>query len=444
MRFTKVSLSRASCFFFLLHFSCCSLQRLRPSGWISTKIITACLTRLSALDHFGRIGSLCQSRSFHEPAGLCAHFILGTRHWFAHAWYNSHNDGSHGLFRQDQSLYGLPSRRLGGWWNYRRVNQWEWNTNNLRLWRLQITPLHVEYTNYLLDHLGSDNWHAPATALVFRDDNANGIQDSGEPPIPGATVSAALRGQSQGGLNSETIDPFAFAIEEDLTNVSANVTLTVASFPTQDVLNWVFSQTVNAAGGMFFNGAQPTFLRDAHLRMDFYRPAQSVSILVGNAISYKPVYGKLEIFDSQNRSLGFVHSSALEKGEEERLSIFSPGSDIAYAVAYSDFEYLDSSMDGWFGSLKFTWPTEAATTDANGAVNFYQLPRESYEFSVSVPPEYDIVYPQTATHQVEFTAASQPTSLTFGVRGNRPPQLNNLSGTVLESAIAGQVIAKLR
>lgn len=319
-------------------------------------------------------------------------------------------------------------------------------------WRFQLqhgvfgTPRPFSYGGRFLDHVGSSNWVGSIAGSIFRDDNSDGIQQASEPPISGIQVTSDLNGDTLPGYFTELIEPNNYVSGSDVTNISSNVTLVTAgsnnnhqSFKTRT------QQLFGApAGELVFSSEGVNFYNDsARLRMDFYRPAKSVSIDAIGDSNLSSTYGRLEIYNSAGQSLGFVRTAALGSGVRQRLSISSSGDDIAYAVAYSDNGFLNSSPFGRFDSLAITLREQTAISGEDGKYMLEHVTRGSYVVRAD-RGAYDLVFPAgTGTHSVTIDKYQAIANRNFGLLGNLPPSLDDQSYNVSEGISSGSPIAIL-
>ncbi len=317
-------------------------------------------------------------------------------------------------------------------------------------WQFQLqhgvfgTVLPYAYSGRILNHIGSPNWYGSVSGTVIQDTNQDGVQQPGEVGLAGINVGIDWGQAQNGNFISESIEPNSFATGSTLTNVSSNVTLTVAG---SDNAHQSFKvkglQRSGAPAGehIFSSEGIGWFSNTGRLRMDFYQPAHSVSITaIGNS-NLSPTYGRLEIFNSSDQSLGFVRTASLGEGVKQRLTLTSAANDIAWAVAYSDNGYLSSSPFGMFDELQIEISDtfSSTTSGPDGKYTLPRLPLGSYSLGLNLPVGAEQVFPSAGgSHQVviaENFPALQDRN--FGIRGTAPPTLNNVALTVSESTSAG-------
>ncbi len=304
------------------------------------------------------------------------------------------------------------------------------------------TPLPRPFTGRDLDHLGESNFVGGVRGTV----SEVIVTPAGEielVPLPGVGFLADSNGNGVRDVLTSSVDPDVFAVGTELTNLYPGITLTtvgtdngVFGFNVQPALQ----SFANTNGNRVFSHAGVNFNNDnRRLRIDFYRPARSVSIdvLAGLSISI-PTYGRLEAFNAEGVSLGFVRSRALFGTASQNLRLNFSDDVIAYALAYSDDTFLNSSPFGQFDNLGYRQSAAIAVTDANG----------EYELEALLPGDYNII-PLTDTGIVFTTPLpSTPFSITryentdisFVVTQNSPPAIDPVEFTINENALVGSLI----
>ena len=320
-------------------------------------------------------------------------------------------------------------------------------------WQFQLqhgvfgTPRPYAFGGRVLDHIGANNFVNSVSGAIFLDGNADGIQQPGEAPLSGITVAADLQGDGLLGVYSDRIEPNNYPVNSDVSNASSNVTLVSAG---SDNVHQGFKirpvQRFGApVGELIFSHENVGFFNNnRRLRMDFYRPARSISIdVIGNS-DLSPTYGRLEIFNSAGTSLGFVRTQPLGANQTQRLTMSSTNNDIAWALAYSDDSFLGSSPFGMLDNLSVTLPEQTAVTDAQGTYRIESIARGTYQVYAQRPAGFDQVFPVgNSSHTVSMTQYGDHVSRNFGLLGNLPPTLNDQSFAVSEASISGAVLATL-
>lgn len=320
-------------------------------------------------------------------------------------------------------------------------------------WNFQLedgifgVPRPRAYAGRNLDHIGGPNWVGSVSGSVFVDLNSDGIRQANEAPIAGARVLSDLAGDNATNLYAESIEPNRYVVGRDLTNISSNATITTAGTDNLPI-NFKISpvQRNGAATGefIFAHSGIGFFNESRRLRTDFYRPARSISIdVIGNS-NLTATYGRLEIFNSADVSLGFVRTGPLLANQTQRLTMTSGSDNIAWAVAYPEDSYLNSSPFGMLDNLTFELNEQETVTDAQG--NFFLQPMTAGEYAIRVvrPDNYDLVFPTTEAHTIRVSKYESYSDVNFGVLGNLPPVVNDQTLNVSESNVAGDVVSVLQ
>ncbi len=303
------------------------------------------------------------------------------------------------------------------------------------------------YAGRFLDHIGGPNWVGSISGSIFLDLNSDGVQQAGEAPVPGVQIFSDLMGDGTIELYSESIEPNRYAIGRDLTNISSNATLTTAggdNLPINFAITPVQRNGAPAGELIFSHTGIGFFNEGRRLRTDFYRPARSISIdVIGNS-NLTATYGRLEIFNANNVSLGFARTGPLLANQAQRLTMTSNSDEIAWAVAYPEESYLNSSPFGMLDNLSFELAEQSTMTDADG--NFFLQPMTAgdYEIRIVPPAGYDLVFPSSETHAIRINKYESYVGRNFGLLGNLPPVVNDQTFHVNEASTAGSVISVLQ
>jgi len=318
-------------------------------------------------------------------------------------------------------------------------------------WRFQLqhgvfgAPRPFAYGGRFLDHVGSENWVGAISGTVFQDDNKDGVQQPGEVGVGGVTIEASLNGEANQGVEINRINPDDYPLNSDVSNASPYVTIVSAGSDNvpQGFKIRVVQRSFSTPGDYIFAHEGVGFFNEnRRMRMDFYHPANGVSIdFIGNSDS-TPTYGRLEIFNSANQSLGWVRTDPLGSGKKQRLSLNSNGN-IAWALAYPEDSYLSSSPFGMLENLEVIVPEHATVSDANGRYSFNTLPSSTYSIRATKPNVYDFVYPNALGQTVVSILGNETVVANFGLQGNRPPNLDNVSIGASELLLGGSVIGTL-
>jgi hypothetical protein len=288
-------------------------------------------------------------------------------------------------------------------------------------------PQPMAFAGRELDHVGTTNFFGAVSGTVFEDTNGDGVQDAGESGIPNVTV---YTDQNDNGIRDTVryhLEPEMFPSGTELTNKAIGATLTVArsnntvigfnvrsDFDSGWTEQWVFSSE-----------GIPWFSNSGRLRIDFYEPAAEVTIDAIGSSSLSDMYGRLEAFNADGESLGFVRSVALRQKARQTLRITRPQGDIAYAVAFADNSFLRSSPFGRFDHLTYRLPEHAATTDANGDYMIDYLDEDVYVVRMETPNgKVQTSPPGTGAHQKTVVGTSHLRDANFGIRSNAAPEID--------------------
>ena len=199
------------------------------------------------------------------------------------------------------------------------------------------------------------------------------------------------------------------------------------------------------AGEYIFSHAGVGFFSEIRrLRTDFYRPARSISIdFIGNS-NLSATYGRLEIFGSNDQSLGFVRTGPLLQNQLQRLTLTSGTDAIAWAVAYSEDSYLSSSPFGMLDNLSFELAEQSTVTDSQGNYMLQSMTPGNYAVRVVPPNNYDLIFPSSGTHSIRINKYENYDARNFGFLGNLPPTINDQTFRVSEETTAGTIISVLQ
>ncbi|MFN3189711.1 MAG: cadherin domain-containing protein [Aureliella sp.] len=324
---------------------------------------------------------------------------------------------------------------------------------NDNLWAFQFqhgvfgTPRPEAYGGRILDHVGGPNWFGTLKGEVFEDLNGDGIRQPEEPDLNGIDV----RAQFDVNPNDEdsiweTIEPNDFREGTNVTNISNHVTLITAG---TDNVPLGFETTVEQKA--FADPGEHIFAHSGigfhseirRLRMDFYRPVRTVSILIEGSSSNDATFGRLEIFDKDDNSLGFVRSEPIGVNQIRELRMTS-NDDIAWAVAYSEDSFQNSSPFGRLDTLRFEIPRADETQQADGSFSFQPFYSDVYEISVADGGRYAQISPtESAGYTANLVGAEDIRGLDFGFREKGAPVMTDQQTSAGEHIEAGGVISKL-
>ncbi len=305
------------------------------------------------------------------------------------------------------------------------------------------TPRPYFFAGRDLNHIGSTNFVGSAIGTVFRDDNADGIQQASETGLSGVRVIADTNANGIVDSQSFRLEPDLHLDGQELTNVGVGVTLTSAR--TDNTAVGFVVRARNRSGAptnsrLFASEGIPWFSNSGRLRMDFYRPAQQVQINFSGTSTLTPVYGRLEAFDSAGQSLGFVRTNALFSSQSANISLSFPEARIAYAVAYCDDSYLNSSPFGELDDLRYFVPEATAITTNDGRYHLTNLSPGSYRIAANTPSGMILQNPSNGHYVLDVAAGLRLNAADFGYRSNRNPTFFNQTFSMQENASNGHLV----
>ena len=293
-----------------------------------------------------------------------------------------------------------------------------------------------------LDHVGSENFVGAARLSFFEDVNGNGVFDSGDTPLEGASVFADSNNNGVRDQLETIIEPDNFTIGRELNNLTPGVTLSIAGTDNVIIGFEVTAKDVTSGSRediAFAHTGIPFFSPIRKLRADFYRPASSASVdVIGNS-DLTPTYGRLDAYDANGNLLQMVRTGPLAAGARQTLTITRATDEIAYTLAYSDDDFMDSSPFGRFDRYRFTVPEAMATSGSDGkaTLNYldpgdytvYPLPSTLDNFIFN-PPSFNI----TKYQNFEFDAF---------VSENLPPAIGDVELTIPENSPAQTLVGMI-
>ena len=309
------------------------------------------------------------------------------------------------------------------------------NNSEFRLTRGTFgTPEPKVFSGRDLDHIGEPNFFSTISGTVFDDADGNGTQGPGEPGRAGVVVTTDNDNNPATGEYVVRIEPDHFPLQSDMTNVIPNATLTTAHSD-DEILSFVARpQTSSSAitGEYVFAHEGVAFTSNTRkIRIEFYEPVRSVSI----DVTGRSVIGRLEAFDRSDQSQGFVRTTQLVDDEVQRLTITHATPDIAYVLAYSDSDFMDSSPFGVFDNASFIQHEYTTTTDSNGDYEFNLLPPGAY--TVSVANDGTLIPTTPTSRTVALGDTESARDVNFGSKSNSAPNIANQAFSVDEDAVGG-------
>lgn len=292
-----------------------------------------------------------------------------------------------------------------------------------------------------LDSVGSENFTGAARIRFFEDANGNQVFDDGETPLAGAAVFADSNGNGARDNIETIIEPDGYEDLEELTNLTDGVSLSVA-----DASNEIIGFKVRARqvafqpeGTHVFSSEGVSFFNSgSRFRADFYRPAQSISIdVIGGSTT--PTYGRLEAYDSDGNLLNMVRSAPLGDDQRQTITISRPTDEIAYIIAFSDQDHLNSSPFGSFDRFRFTVPEAVAVAGEDGLATLNYLDPSDYTILAFDSSLDDYVF-----NSPSFVIAKYE-NFEFAVPAeqNEPPVIDSAELSVAELSATGTIVGTI-
>jgi len=295
-----------------------------------------------------------------------------------------------------------------------------------------------------LDHLGYSNFIGGVRGTITETVvDANGAVTS--LPIPGLTFLADTNGNGRRDLMSFDAEPNRFADSTELTNVFPEITLSTARSDNSPIGFEILSEDEffrGFNGNRVFSSSGISFFNDSgRLRIDFYRPARSVSIQAIAGSTFTPTYGRLEAFNAAGVSLGFVRSRALFGTSSERIRLAFNGDVIAYAVAYSDDNFLNSSPFGRFDSIQYTQTEAIAITDQNGKFALDRLHPD--EYNIVALNDTGVTFTDPLTSVPVAITRYENFDLSKSFVRNTSPVIGAATLSINENPFAGDLVGRI-
>lgn len=303
------------------------------------------------------------------------------------------------------------------------------------------TPIPREYLGRDLDHLGESNFIGGVRGTVV--EKILGENDEQQlVPVSGVQILADTNENGVRDVLNYEADPDQFPVDTELTNLYTGVTLSTVGSDGRSIGFDIESHAENfrdeLGNRVFAHSGIDWFYNERRLRIDFHRPARSVSIESVAGSTFTPTIGRLEAFNDKGESLGFVRSRALFGESRQRMRLTFGDDVIAYALAYSDDNFENSTVFGGLDDLRYSISEAVAKTDADG---FYEIDRLA-------PDEYDIIALTNPDIVFANPSESKPVSITryenfiadFSVTVNSPPTIEVPSFSTKENPAVGSVI----
>ncbi len=321
-------------------------------------------------------------------------------------------------------------------------------------WQYQLqrsnlgNPRPFAYIGRTLDHVGSTNFSGSLSGTVFKDINSDGVRQPGEPPLSGVKLNLDRLGDTNLGVYNEVITAEQFLTGADLTNVSSNFSMVTAgsdNAPQSFIIKPV-AKPSGAVGDMVLSyDTIPYFNDSRRLRIDFYRPARAVSVDFSGDSNFTATYGRLELFNAAGQTLGFVRTNGLSAGQRQTITAVATENNIAYAVAYSDNQFLSSSLFGRIEGFTASMVEPTVQTDSQGNFFLDAIGKGDYVLRATAPATFDQVLPAAAAgYTINMNAATAFKNLNFAFVGDTAPVVNDLQVAASESLSAESVIGRLQ
>jgi hypothetical protein len=173
----------------------------------------------------------------------------------------------------------------------------------------------------------------------------------------------------------------------------------------------------------------------------FYREANAISIEAIAAETLRPSYGRIEIFDKNNQSLGVRQTSPLIGTARQTIGFTRPNADIKYAIIYTDTTPTDSSPFGPFDKLRYSYPEFQTNSAADGSFRIDEVPTGTYRLTVANYPGNLIPITPNSTTPLTVTRSEHLRDLTFGYKQNLPPEILSSQFNIQENPAANSVVA---
>lgn len=303
------------------------------------------------------------------------------------------------------------------------------------------TPRPYVYAGRHLDHVGSSNFSGSASGKVFQDWNGDGVQQAGENALGGVSVTIDANGDGTSVPREFQLEPDLFDDGEELTNASPGVTLTVGGSDNKQIGFKVRAEdptNSNAFAKVLASEGIPWFDDSGRLRMDFYWPASEITVRF-TGTSGSATYGRIEAYDVAGNSLGFVRTNALGSSQSTDLTLTIPSGNIAYAVAYCDDTYLDSSPFGRLDNLRYKVPDLVVKTGADGTYAATKIVAGDYSISAAAPSGMIQQYPVTPpyVYGLSVERAESRDDANFSFLPNRAPEFADQTFVLQENQANG-------
>ena len=251
-------------------------------------------------------------------------------------------------------------------------------------------PRPLVYSGRATNNVGTYNFGGGFIGQAILDSDRDGQLTSADSPL--ANVSVFADRNDNGVRDNTTVDVIASqqTLNAELANVFPNATLTVADTTNKNIGFAVRTVQKNDNAGspirVLSSEGIPWYDDGSRLKVMFYREANAVSIEAIAAETLRPSYGRIEIFDKNDQSLGFRLTNPLLGTTRQTIGFTRPNADIKYAIIYTDTTATDSSPFGPFDKLRYSYPEFQTNSAADGNFRIDQVPTGTYRLTVSNYP----------------------------------------------------------
>lgn len=250
---------------------------------------------------------------------------------------------------------------------------------------------------------------------VYRDDNASGSWDAGEPPLP----DWALDLVDEEGVELELrrrIEPSEYTELTLLNNIHQDVVLkAVGSEVSGPDVRASTTSSATGAGKVFSHNSithganTESWSANRQLRIDFSIPVSSLSIKAYGG------FGRLEAYSASGELLERYTTSGLGS---ETMTIRRAAGDIAYAIARGhagSTVVLDTLQWG---------PAASATSNTQGAYSLSSLPAGTYHLKINPPPNHTVTTFPGGIATFSLSQGGSVSNVNFGIAIRENPWHN--------------------
>ncbi len=236
--------------------------------------------------------------------------------------------------------------------------------------------------------------------FVFHDQDDNHAWTNGEKGLAGWTM-RLVDPLNQPITVNQVLEPDDYLVNQLLNNVLNGVTLSAIGYDVKDDRVGAVTANTASTGQMVFGYVKPGTAdiwspdwttAGRMLRVDFDTPTTAVSL---DAVARnRNGYGRLEIYDSNDRLLARYTTGLLQGTAFETMALSRPTADISYAIARSTMQTsirLDHLRVG---------PEATAVTDAQGAYTMPSLVPGTYRVQAVPPLGWAVTDPLSGVREV--------------------------------------------